>query len=50
MVIREEDREEFINDILALNDNYYTQSGYYPEYLEEDFATIMKKWEERSNG
>lgn len=49
MNIRKEDRKEFINDILLLWDNYYNNPvpPNYPEYLEEDFTRIMKKWERK---
>lgn len=36
-----------LNDIHSLWDNYKKPEPYFPEYLEEDFARIMKKWEER---
>ena len=38
---------EFKNDILSLWDNYNKPEPYYPEYLEEDFTNVMRKWEEK---
>lgn len=39
-----EDLKEFVNDIIAINNNYNNAGAYYPEDLEEDFGYVMEKW------
>ena len=42
-----EDLKDFVNDIIALNDNYNNAAPYYPEDLEVDFDYVMEKWSKK---
>lgn len=50
MISEEEikDLKDFVNDIIAIQNNYTNNDNvYYPEDLEEDFYYTMKKWREK---
>lgn len=49
MISEEEikDLKDCVNDIIALNNNYYKDDTYYPEDLEMDFSDFMKKWSKK---